>query len=188
MVKKILKPLSGLFLFLIIIYLTIPGPQELPPLPQSIKSTEPGDTIQIPGISAYYTDLSRQEVISFYQKNYSNSSFLNIPFLTYRLNHPPEMSKDLIRSTQQSSYLEEMVHPMRESLYVSGFEWENDPFTIVEKRPKNRTIINGHTYKAKITLIQRHSNPILRYFAVGGFFIIGGWLLKEFRKIILDFK
>lgn len=189
MKKRILKLLGVIVLLFAIIYLILPPPAELLPLPNSLKSDEPGDTVQIPGISAYYTDLSRQEVISFYQKYFSRSSFLGIPLITYRLNYPPEYSKELIRrTTQQTSYLEEIVHPMRESLFVSGFEWENDPFTKPEKRVKNKMIINGKEYKSKITLITRHSSPFFRIIVNVGLVFIGWWLWKEERGIFRDLK
>lgn len=181
--KKTAKIFGGILLIVWGIYLLLPSPPELPPLSQSLKSVEPGDTTQIPGISAYYTDLSRQEVIDFYQKSFSHSSFLGIPLLTYRLNYPPEYAKQIIRSTQQSSYLEEVVHPLRESLFVSGFEWANDPFTKSEKRVKNKMIIDRKEYKAKITLITRNSNPIFRLLVSVGFMILGWWMIKEVTVI-----
>lgn len=188
MVNKLFPKVILLFICLWFSYLIFPAPAPLDPLPQSLKSIEPGDTTQISGISAYYTNLSRQEVIDFYQNQYSHSSFLNIPLLTYRLNHPPEMSRDLIRTTQQSSYLEEIVHPMRESLFVSGFEWENDPFTKVEKRPKNKLIMNKIEYKAKITLIQRRSNPLIRVLFSFFSIILFCWWGREVKQLIIDIK
>lgn len=169
------------------IYLLLPPSKELPPLPQSLKSIEPGDTVQIPGVSAYYTDLSRAEVIKFYQDNFTRSSFLEVPLITYRLNHPPEYVKTLLRDTQQTSYLEEVVHPLRESLFINGFEWENDPFTVPDKRVKNKMIINGHEYKAKITIFQRNSNPFFRLIVSGGVLILSLMLFNEIKKL-LNFK
>lgn len=183
MIKKLGKILIGLFFALWGIYLLLPPPAILPPLPESLKSIEPGDTVQIPGISAYYTNLSRQEVISFYQENFSRSTFLKIPLPTYRLNHPPEFARTLIRSTQQSSYIEEIVHPLRESLYVNGFEWENDPFTKPEKRIKNKMIIDKKEYKAKITLIIQDSYPIFRIITSFILVFLGVWLMREAREI-----
>ncbi len=177
-----------LFLLFFSFYLLLPDPAQLPPLPGALKSTEPGDTYQIPGIAAYYTDLSRQEVIAFYQQNYSRSRFLNLPLITYRLNHPPEYVKIIIRSTQQSSYFEEIVHPLRESLFVNGFEWENDPFTKPESRPKNKMIVNGYEYKSKVTLIARSSYPPFRIIAFFGFVFLVALLLREAGEIYGSFR
>lgn len=171
------------FISLFLIYLLLPSPPEPPPLPQSLKSTEPGDTVEIPGLSAYYTDLSRQEVLDFYQKNFSRSSFLGTPFPTYRLNHPPEYARTTIRSTLQSSYYEEIVHPLRESLYVNGYEWQNDPFTKPEQREKNKPVIGGREFKSKVTIITRGSNPIFRVLIFIGSLLLIFWLARETRGI-----
>ncbi len=135
------------------LYLLLPGPKLPPPdLPESLKSTEPGDTVQLPRISAYFTDKTRSEVLEFYTDYFSRSSFLGIPLLTYRLNHPPEYVKQVIRDTTRSYYLEEIVHPFRESLFVNGFDWEKDVFTKPEHRAKNKILVGGKVWRAKITL------------------------------------
>lgn len=182
MIKRVSLLLCCFVALLLLFYLLLPPPPELPPLPQSLKSTEPGDTVQIPGVSAYYTNLSRQEVIEFYQKNFSHSSFFGIPLLTYRLNHPPEYAKQIIRDTQQSSYFEEIIHPFRESLFINGFEWENDPFTKPEQRFQNRMVINGQEFKCKVTLRPFYSNPIARILVFIGLGILSFWLGKEVYK------
>jgi hypothetical protein len=183
LLKKIIKFSFSLFAFLFLIYLLLPPPAEIPPLKDSLKSTEPGDTIQIPGISAYYTNLSRQEVLNFYQKNFSKSRFLGIPLLTYRLNHPPEYAKQVIRDTQQSSYLEEIVHPLRESLFVNGYEWENDPFVPPESRAQYKMVIDGKEFKCKVTIRPFYSNFFFRILIFIGIVIAFFFLKKEVEEI-----
>ncbi|HUW24326.1 MAG TPA: hypothetical protein VMW04_01730 [Patescibacteria group bacterium] len=153
---------AGQILFFLIfsigtIYLVLPAPKDFPPLPSSVKSTEPGDTVQIANVSAYYTDTLRKEVVDFYQDYFSRSPFLDIPLITYKLNHPPERIKEILRETQQTTYVEEFVHPFRESLFVSGFEWDNDPFTRPERRVKNILIVDGKVYQFKVTLFYQES-------------------------------
>lgn len=186
--KNILRIIVVIFLVVVGIYLLLPAPAELPPLPQSLKSIEPGDTTQIPGISAYYTNFSRQEVMDFYQKSFSHSRLLKIPFITYRLNRPPEDAKTIIRSTQQSSYLEEVIHPLRESLFVNGFEWADDPFTKQESRAKNKIIINGVEFKSKVTIITQKSNPLIRILVLLWLAAAGFWLLREAKGIYGSFR
>lgn len=140
--KYFLIPLVIFNLFAIA-YLIVPTPK-IGNLPNSIKSTEPGDTVQIPHVSAYYTNLTRTEVINFYKANYNG-------FFRVQLNHPPEKSKDIIVNTIRSYYFEEFVLPFKESIYINGFEWENDVFTKPEKRIKNKITYEGREYKAKIT-------------------------------------
>lgn len=156
MSKKI-KIILVLVLTLGTVYLILPTPKDFPALLGSVKSIEPGDTVQMANVAAYYTDMSRKEVLDYYTKYYSRSSFWGIPLITYRLNHPPERIREVLRATQQSTFVEEIVHPFRESIFVNGFEWNNDPFTPVESRPKNILIVNGVTYQFKITLFYQES-------------------------------
>lgn len=183
MLKNTAKILLGLLLLGWLVYLLLPPPQELPPLPGSLKSIEPGDTTQILGISAYYTNLSRAEVLAFYQESFSKSSFLQIPLVTYRLNHPPEYARKTIRGTLQSSYYEEVVHPFRESLYVNGYEWANDPFTPPEHREKNKPVINGKEFSSKVTIIARYSTPFRRIAIMVLSILSIAWLMGEFKGI-----
>lgn len=157
------KKIYLLFGFLISVYLLLPSPKLPPPdLPESIKSMEPGDTVQIPNVSAYFTDKSRQEILNFYTDYFSKSFFLGVPLPTFRLNHPPEYAKQIIRDTTQSYYFEEVVHPFRESLFINGFEWENDVFTPLEARSQNAILVDGKVWKSKVTLRWRASNFIVR--------------------------
>lgn len=125
-----------------VIYLVLPIPN-LKELPNSARSTLPGDTTQLKNVTGYYTNLSRAEVMNFYLSIY------NSPFLI-RLNHPPEKAKEIFRDTMQSYYIEEFIIPFKESLFVNGYEWEKDVFTKPEKRIQNKLIYNNITYPSKI--------------------------------------
>jgi len=162
--NKIIKLLYILLFITGTFYLVLPAPNDFPYLPNSIKSIEPGDTVQIENVSAYYTDMPRQEVVDFYFNYFSRSPFLGIPLITYKLNHPPERIREVLRETQQSTYVEEIVHPLRESVFVNGFEWNNDPFTSPKRRVKNILIVNGTTYQFKITLFYQESGLWQRLF------------------------
>lgn len=142
--KKIFIIILVIFNAISLCYLLIPTPT-LKDLPNSVKSNEPGDTVQLKNVSAYYTNLSRTEVMNFYMATYTGPIMI-------RLNHPPELSKTIIKDTIQSYYLEEFYLPLKESLYVNGFEWENDVFTKPEKKIKNKLIFEGKEYRSKITL------------------------------------
>jgi len=142
--KKIFPIILVIINAVFLTYLLIPTPT-LKPLIGSIKSQEPGDTVQMKNVSAYYTNLSRTEVINFYKSSYVG------PILIH-LNHPPELSKTIFRDTMQSYYLEEFSLPFKESLYINGYEWENDVFTNPEKRIKNKLSYEGKEFRSKITL------------------------------------
>lgn len=142
--KKIF--ISGIILFnlLFVAYLLAPVP-ELPPLTDSVRSDLPGDTVQLQNVSAYFTNLSRTEVMTFYRANY------NAPFRKF-LNHPPEKARDLIVDTIQTYYLEEIIFPFKQSVFVNGYDWQNDVFTKPEKRIANKLIFKDVEYQSKITL------------------------------------
>jgi len=188
--NKILKSLFFTFGIIFSLYLILPGPSLPPPdLPDSLKSDEPGDTIQLINVSAYYTEKDRETVIKFYQDYFSRSSFLNIPLPTIRLNHPPETAKTIIKDTMQTYYLEELAHPLRESLFINGFEWEKDVFTPVEKRAKNKMIYRGIVWPAKITLKWSGSNTLVRLAVFWPAWILFGFCLGLFiQQIKLTFK
>lgn len=94
------------------------------PLPESVKSKLAGDTFQIPNVSAYFSNNYRDFVIKFYQENFRDLAWL--PFLPYRLNYPPEYSFVAIKKHTDTTYLEELVYPLKGSLFVNGYE----PFNI----------------------------------------------------------
>jgi hypothetical protein len=178
---------------LVTIYLVLPGPKLPPPdLPESLKSTEIGDTVEIENLSAYFTDKTREEVIDFYESYFSRSSFLNIPLPTIRLNHPPEYARDIIKGTIRTYYFEELVHPFRESLYINGFDWQKDVFTPEKSRDKNRIFIEGKVWRAKITLRWFPSSVLVR---TGIFWatwilvwLIGKQFYREFKIINHELK
>jgi hypothetical protein len=177
MIKKILLSLIIIFNILFLIYLITPVPN-LKELPNSAKSNLPGDTVQLKDVTGYYTNLSRTEVMNFYQSIYSS------PFLI-RLNHPPEKAKEIFRDTMQSYYIEEFIIPFKQSIFINGFEWEKDVFTKPEKRIKNKLIYNDITYPSKINTKIFYTNIATRVFV---FFIteIGIYLiylsLRQFNK------
>jgi len=137
--------LTGLF------YLVLPSP--IPPeLSQSWRSTEEGDTWQNPEQKGYYSNLTRIEVVGEMEKKFS-LKLLGSPIFGFRLNYPPEEAGNLVRDQLKSSYLEEIVHPLRESLFVNGWEPENDPkMKALPPAKRSDLIANGKVYQAKITI------------------------------------
>lgn len=186
--KRFFLFLYFLVLFLGTFYLVLPAPKDFPPLPNSVKSTEPGDTIQIANVVAYYTDTPRQDVVNFYNQYFSRSPFLGIPLINYRLNHPPERIREVLRETQQSTYVEEIVHPLRESVFVNGFEWDNDPFTVPSRRVKNILIVNGKTYQFKITLFYQESKIWQRLLIFYLVLLIVWFLYKSYSVIFINWN
>ena len=145
--KTSIKVFLGLVYLLGVVYLLIPNPV-YPDLSLSILSNEPGDTWQNPDQKAFFTDKTRQEVLQELQSSFS------LPlFSSFRLNYRPEETGQFVREQIDSYYLEEIVHPLRESLFVNGWETQNAPYwqsVPPDKRP--RIQINGVYYNSKITL------------------------------------
>jgi len=160
-----------------VLYLSYPLPK-IEDLHNSIKSMEPGDTTQLTNVSGYYTNMTRTEVINSYKARYTSPFLINI-------NHPPEKSKQIFRDTMQSYYLEEFVIPFKQSLYINGFEWENDVFTKPEKRISNKLLYEGKEYKAKITIrtfTPSITSRFITYFFIEFVIITGFIVYKSYFK------
>ena len=135
--------LSGIY------YLTRPAPG-LPSLDNSTRSDEPGDTTQHPDQAAYYTDRdNRPDVLGELQKKFDLSSFFQ---LSYRLNYRPEEVGELVRDQLRSYYLEEVVHPLRESLFINVFDPAKSPMIDDEKREQAKMYLHGRFYPLKVTM------------------------------------
>lgn len=113
-------------------YLLLPNPGFPLPPPDSIQSKEPADT-ETSLRRAYFTNYSRQEVMDWYKSQFKWGEDLN---------YPPETSQTIIRDQTRSTFLEEIVHPLRESIYVNGFEpAELKDAIFIEDRPWRQKII-----------------------------------------------
>lgn len=183
-----IKILFFIISFFLLIYLLLPGPNsvnQFPPLPNSVKSTEPGDSDQNPNTAAYFSDLYRQNVIPFYKEAFSkNFVYFNIKMPYLRLNHPPQYASEVIRPYQQSYYLEEFVHPLRESLYVNGWE----PYDEAGKarfKYSHGIVIDQVAFKTKTT-IKYYDSPIwVRVLVWMGITVFIFLLFQMFIKINL---
>ncbi len=138
--------------FIFILYLFLSTPSFPLPPSDALQSNEPGDT-ETPLRRAYFTNLTREEVLDYYQSQLRKSPFLNISLPTYRLNYPPEEAQTIIRDQTRSTFLEEIVHPLRESFFVNGFE---------PKQEKDTIFIEGRKWRQKITVRFVPSLPWVR--------------------------
>lgn len=150
-----------------VLYLLLPNPEFPLPLPDAVQSMEPADS-ETQLRRAYFTNYSREEVIAHYKKQFSNTPIL-------RLNYPPEDAQTIIRDQARSTFLEELSHPFRESLYINGFE---------PKEAKDDIWYKGNHYRQKITIRYAPSNVVTRLFVALLIFLICTLLWKEiFRKV-----
>jgi hypothetical protein len=165
--KLVLKLLLAIVFLGVTAYLLVPAPPFPDPPPNSLRSNEPGDMESIYR-RAYYTDYSRSEILSYYSRAFKISG------IQYLLNYPPEDAYTLIRDQTRSSWLQEVVHPLRESIYINGF---------YPTKPTEQIYIGGIHYLNKITVHYIPSNPVTRLTVWLLISICCYWLYKEYGKI-----
>ncbi len=139
-------------------YLTLPSPK-YPDLVGGAQSDEPGDTWQHPDQKGFYTNENRQSVLQDIQSQFTiKIAGLSIP--SYRLNYRPEEAQTLVRDQLESYYLEEVVYPLRESIFINGWEPKKAP-KFAGKLAKEIPDISLHgvAFDGKITL-RPVSSPI----------------------------
>lgn len=150
---KILYKGLGLIVFIVFIfYLLLPSPSFPTPPPDSIQSNEPAD-VETSMRRAYFTNYTREEVLAHYYSQLKQSAFYAIPLLTFRLNYPPEEAQTIVRDQTRSTFLEEIVHPFRESIFVNGFEPKED---------KDVIIVEGKKWRQKIIIKYIPSSLLIR--------------------------
>lgn len=140
--KKIAILIYGIVSLTVLVYVLLPNFDFPSQPPGSVQSQEPADT-EDPFRRAYFTDYSRQEVLDWYDIGFNKTAIGYFKFPTYLMNYPPEESGSIIRDQTRSTFLQEFVHPFRETLFINGYEpKENDD--------ENRIVINNIHYRQKI--------------------------------------
>lgn len=180
----------GIIFILGLVYILAPGPQsinDIPPLPGSLKSEEPGDTYQNPNISAYFSNYRRKFVTKYYRDEFGSLNFWGLKIPPIRLNHPPEEAFRYIRDQERTKYLEQYFYPLRDAIFVNGYE----PSDENGKKFDSISVpiyINGYYFTSKTTLRYYHSPLLVRlavYFISWIFLLI---LIKLFKKAIYTKK
>lgn len=163
---------------LLLIYVLIPNPDFPMPPNDSIQSNEPADS-ETPLRRAYFTNFTREEVMKHYKDQFSKPMLFGISLPTYSFNYPPEESQTIIRDQTRSTFLEEIVHPFRESIYINGFE---------PKAQKDAIFIEGRSWRQKLIIKYAGSLVLVRAFIVV-FTAIFTWLtIFELKKFIKEFN
>lgn len=156
------KLLFLLFVYLLgVVYLSLPHPSELPSL-SDLQSDEPGDTWQNPNQKAFFTNKNRSQVLLELQDKFALNIF-GFKYKGFRLNYRPEESGVLVRDQIMTNYLEEIIHPFRESIFVNGWEPTNSP---IYKGYLSKDIpgihINGQNFISKVTIRPQSSQTLPR--------------------------
>ena len=178
--RIIFKLLYLLFAVFFLVYLSIPNrlfPQESQ---YSKRSTEPAD-VEDENRRGFYNTEDRETVVNYYRDKFGKVNIfgygINLPSL--RLNYPPEESQTIIRDQTRSTYLEEIVHPLRQSIYISSFEPKYD---------KDRIVVDGTEYKQKLIIKMIDSNPIIRLF-IGCLILLSIYVnLRMWREVLMGYK
>jgi len=143
MMKNLVKIAFALLGIALLIYLVWPAPTFPKTLWDFTSSTEPADK-ESPLRRGYYTNLTREQLMDHYSKEFGWGE---------RLNYPPEEAQIYIRDQTKATFLEEIVHPMRESLFIAGNELSVDGGTFE---------INGKVFKQKVIVKYVTSNVFMR--------------------------
>lgn len=166
----------GSIFFLGLIYILTPEPGSIdnfPPLSDSIKSTDPGDTYQNPNIAAYYSDFDRDGITNFYKSRYREKFFWGELIPPISINYPPRAAYQYVKDLQDSIFLEEYVYPLHGSIFVNGEvpyldnEIRKQPHTFLG----DRIHINGRFFVSKTTLRYYPSDTIFRFLVYIGIWI-----------------
>ena len=165
-VRKILYLLLVFFAAIFVVYLSLPSPKFPVPPHGSVQSMEDAD-IEDSLRRAYFTNYTREQVIDHYKNQF------RLRPLTLELNYPPEDAQTLIRDQTRSVYLEELVHPFRESIYVNGF---------IAQVPKDDIWYKGVHYEEKITIRYVPSSLALRIVFAAAALLIMFWMIHEYTN------
>ncbi len=155
MKKKILIVVLGIIFLAGLVYLVVPGPTSItdfPPLPNSTKSDYAGDTWQNPQNAGYFSQYRRADIVSFYKSALKNL----LPFGKFlpplRLNRPPEEAYTYVRMYEQSTFLEQYTYPLRESIFVNGYDPLEQNGGVFKDLNTDYYFYKGWYYATKTTL------------------------------------
>ena len=182
---KLKLVILGLIYLLGVVYLSLPTPST-PDLSLAVRSDEAGDTWQHPDQKGFYTDMTRQQVIGEMQSKFVTSiSGISIP--SYRLNYRPEESFQFVRDQVYSNYLEEIVYPLKDSLFVNGFEPINLPANRhIDPKDIRGVSFKGQYYLSKVTLRPVTSSVYARILIWTLIFPATFFVIKSLKKSLKD--
>ncbi|HEY5601306.1 MAG TPA: hypothetical protein VIK81_04455 [Patescibacteria group bacterium] len=184
--RKFLTPVLIIVYLLAVFYLLLPTPK-ISGLPNSFQSIEPGDTVEIPGVSAYYTDILRDDVLNYYKKQIKTTPFLNLPLPFVLLNHPIQYGRlgGYFSDQLKTTYIQEYVHPLRGQLLINGFGAKDSFALKAIQTPAtfDYFFINNQKWESKVTIKYVDSNPIVRVVIFSLTFAGFIFVYKLFKRI-----
>lgn len=172
MLVKLIKLVYLVLSILIVFYLLLPDTKFPTPLPDSVQSQEAGDTEEL-NRRAYFTNFEREEVVEHF-RNQFNITAAGVEIAAFRFNYPPEEAQVIIRDQTRSSYLEEVVNPLKTALFINGF---------VPKSLKDDINIDGVHWEQKVTIKFVESTPFVRLAVYIPALFLGWVLLSEYFAV-----
>ena len=173
MIKILVKIVFVIFGIVLLTYLIWSAPHFPDTLWDYVSSTEPADR-ETPLRRGYFTNLTREQLMSHYAKEFGWGE---------RLNYPPEEAQTIIRDQTKATFLEEIVHPMRESIFVAGNEIEPG---------KGSFIADGKEFKLKVIVRYMSSNVFTRVLiglsTLGLIWILGSEWVKTVKTSKWTFR
>lgn len=174
-IVKLFLYIFALTLYIIGLLYLIPSSPIYPiPPPDAVQSLEQADT-ETPLRRAYFTNYNREEVLRHYENALGQVVLFGIKIPTLRLNYPPEDAYTIIRDQTRSTFLEEIVHPGRESLFVNGFK------PLMEK---DDIWYQGVHYGLKLTVRYIPSSVLVRTVLGALSLVLLLVLLKQIKDIV----
>lgn len=182
---KLKRIIIGIIFVLGVVYLCLPTPAT-PDLSIADRSDEPGDTWQHPEQKGFYTNMTRAQVLGEMQSKFViKLNGFNLP--SYRLNYRPEESYEFVRDQVPSNYLEEIVYPMRDSLFVNGWEPKNAPINRnIEPKLIPGILYKENYYLSKVTIRPQTSSVVARLLIWTLIFPATFLVYKSIEKTIKD--
>lgn len=166
--KNVVKAVFVCFGILLLVYLAWPAPSFPNTLWDFVSSNEPADK-ETPMRRGYYTNLTREQLMDHYTKQFGWGE---------RLNYPPEDAQTLIRDQTHATFLEEITHPMRESIYIAGNELSKDE-GVYE--------VDGQVFKQKVIVKYVGSNIFVRLLigvaTLGLIWLVGAECVKTIKNV-----
>ena len=187
-----IKYLLGFVFILGLIYMLAPDPgsiNDFPPLPNSLKSDEPGDTWQVPNIAAYFSDADREEITNFYREEYRKKFIFGSIIPPISLNYPPIAAYQYVRDfLLHSPFLVDYSYPLRGSIFVNGYEISiyKDIKKLTHAKPYDVIQIKGQHFKSKTTIKLYTSHWYMRLVTYLGIWGACFAIFVLFKKVIKE--
>lgn len=179
------------FIFIIgLIYIVLPGPSSIndfSPIPNSLKSDEPGDTVEVSNVAAYFSQFNREDITNYYRNDLRSKYFFGKIISPLSINRPPQEAYIYIKDLQMSTFLEEYVYPLRSSIYVNGYEPHIEA-QILNIPPSEGDIIHikGQYFKSKTTIRFYSSEWYIRLTVYFGIWVGSVSLWKLYKKALKE--